>query len=106
VPVRSLLSIQAKPGMRQHLVDSFFRIDVPGHAMRQDGCLAVELLLPPDPDGPVVVTALWRDRAAYLGWLANPWRAHSTADIAPYVEDEPAAGELFEVVSAPAVARR
>lgn len=98
--VRSLLSIQAKPGMQRRLVETFHRIDVAGHAMLQDGCLGVELLVPPDPEAPIVVIALWRDRLAYEGWLTNPWRAYSTAEIAPFVGDEPAAGLVFEVAAA------
>lgn len=98
--VRSVLFIKAKPGMQHSLIDTFQRIDVPGNAMRQDGCVSVELQRPDDPDGAILVTALWRDRAAYDGWLNNPWRAFSTAEIEPFVADEPAAGAVYEVVMA------
>lgn len=97
--IRSVLFIQAKPGLRQHLIDTFQRIDVPSHAMQQDGCLSVELQVPPDSDGPILVTALWRDRAAYQGWLNNPWRAYSTAEIEPYIDDDPAAGVVYHIVA-------
>lgn len=100
MPVRSVLYIQAKPGMQHHLIETFERIDVPGNAMKQDGCLSVELHKPEDPEAPILVTALWRDRAGYQGWLDNPWRAWSTGEIAPYIADEPAAGAVYEVVLA------
>ena len=68
-PARSVLFLQAKPGMRAALVDVFRRIDIPGNALKQVGCLSVEVQLPPDPDGPVLVTALWTNADAYAGWL-------------------------------------
>ena len=77
VPARSVLFLQAKPGMRDDLVGVFRRIDIPGNALLQEGCLSVEVQVPPDDDGPVLVTALWTHRAAYEGWLANPWREYS-----------------------------
>lgn len=100
MPVRSVLYLQAKPGQRPALVATFARIDVPGHAMRQTGCLGVEVQIAPDDDGPLLVTALWRQRADYDGWLANPWREESTAEIAPFIIGEPAAGIIYDVVLA------
>ena len=44
--------------------------------------------MPPEPDAPLLVTALWEDRRAYDGWLANPWREESTAALAGLVEGE------------------
>ena len=84
-PVRSVLYLQAKPGMRDQLVDVFRRIDVPGNALQQEGCLSVEVHVPPDADGPIMVTALWTHRAAYDGWLANPWREYSGQELEPFL---------------------
>jgi quinol monooxygenase YgiN len=95
-----VLYLQAKPGMREALVDVFRRIDVPGHALQQAGCLSVEVQVPPDADGPLLVTALWSDRAAYDGWLANPWREYSGAELAPFLDGEPAAGAVYDIVLA------
>ena len=81
VPTRSVLFLQAKPGMRDELVEVFRRIDIPGNALLQEGCLSVEVQVPPDEDGPLLVTALWTDRAAYNGWLANPWREYSGSEL-------------------------
>lgn len=99
MPVRSVLYLPALPGRQRDLTAVFERIDVLGHAMRQPGCLGVEVQIAPDaPDAPVLVTALWVDRAAYDGWLANPWRAESAAELAPLLRAEPGAGAVYDVV--------
>ena len=97
VPARSVLFLQAKPGMRDELVEVFRRIDIPGNALRQEGCLSVEVQVPPDEDGPLLVTALWSHRAAYDGWLANPWREYSGSELAPFLEGE-SHGVVYDIV--------
>src|SRR3954468_16795194 len=97
-PARSVLFLQAKPGQRDQLVDVFRRIDVPGHALQQSGCLSVEVQVPPD-DGPVLVTALWRDRVAYDGWMANPWREYSGTELEPFLEGD-SHGVVYDIVLA------
>jgi quinol monooxygenase YgiN len=99
-PARSVLLLQAKPGMRNALVEVFRRIDVPGHALQQAGCLSVEVQVPPDDDGPVLVTALWADREAYQGWLDNPWRDASGAELAPFMTEDTPAGVVYDIVLA------
>ena len=99
-PARSVLYLQAKPGMRDALVDLFRRLDVPGHALQQDGCLSVEVHVPPDVDGPILVTALWSHREAYDGWLANPWREYSGEQLAPLLEADLAGGIVYDIVLA------
>jgi quinol monooxygenase YgiN len=99
VPARSVLFLQAKPGMRAALVDVFRRIDIPGNALKQEGCLSVEVQVPPDEDGPVLVTALWIDREAYQGWLTNPWREYSGSELAPFLDGE-SHGVVYDIVLA------
>ena len=99
IPARSVLFLQAKPGLREDLVDVFHRIDIPGNALRQEGCLSVEVQVPPDEDGPVLVTALWTHREAYAGWLDNPWREYSGSEIAPFLDGE-SHGVVYDVVLA------
>ena len=99
VPARSVLFLQAKPGMRDEVVEVFRRIDIPGNALRQDGCLSVEVQVPPDEEGPLLVTALWSHRAAYDGWLANPWREYSWSELAPFLEGE-SHGVVYDIVLA------
>ena len=93
---RSLLFITPRPGCREAIVDTFERIDVPGHALEQPGCLSVELQVPLEEDAPLLVTALWEDREAYAGWLANPWREESTAALEGLVEGE-MRGAVYDV---------
>ena len=99
VPARSVLFLQAKPGMRDEVVEVFRGIDFPGNALRQEGCLSVEVQVPPDEDGPLLVTALWSHRAAYDGWLANPWREYSGSELAPFLEGE-SHGVVYDIVLA------
>ncbi len=40
---RSVLYLQPKPACRAALIEAFARLDVPGHALQQDGCPGVEL---------------------------------------------------------------
>ena len=99
VPARSVLFLQAKPGMRDELVEVFRRIDIPGNALLQEGCLSVEVQVPPDEDGPLLVTALWTHRAAYDGWLTNPWREYSGSELAPFLDEE-SHGVVYDIVLA------
>jgi quinol monooxygenase YgiN len=99
VPARSVLFLQSKPGMRDELVEVFRRIDIPGHALLQEGCLSVEVQVPPDEDGPLLVTALWTNRAAYDGWLANLWREYSGSELAPFLDGE-SLGVVYDIVLA------
>jgi quinol monooxygenase YgiN len=98
-PARSVLFLQAKPGMRAELVEVFRCIDIPGNALLQEGCLSVEVQVPPDEDGPLLVTALWTDRAAYDGWLTNPWREYSGSELAPFLAEE-SHGVVYDIVLA------
>ena len=99
VPARSVLFLQSKPGMRDELVEVFRRIDIPGHALLQEGCLSIEVQVPPDEDGPLLVTALWTNRAAYDGWLANLWREYSGSELAPFLDGE-SLGVVYDIVLA------
>lgn len=99
---RSVLYLAPKPGCRAALIAVFVRLDVLGNAMKQDGCLSVELqALPAETEdaAPLLVTALWTHRAAYDGWLANPWRAESSAAIEPLLAEEPH-GTVYDVILA------
>jgi quinol monooxygenase YgiN len=99
IPARSVLFLQAKPGMRDELVEVFRRIDIPGNALLQEGCLSVEVQVSPDGDGPLLVTALWTNRAAYDGWLANPWREYSGSELEPFLDGE-SHGVVYDIVLA------
>jgi quinol monooxygenase YgiN len=103
--VRSVLSLYPKDGDTEALVDFYATREILEEAMLQEGCLAAELCVPADGAGPLVVTALWRDVAAYDAWVANPYRAANAEDLAALVEGgfgAGARGSLYEIVlSAP-----
>ena len=108
--VRSVLYLTARAGAVPAIVDLYRRERILERALEQDGCLACELQLPRDGDGPVLVTALWRDAAAYDGWVANPWRKASAPMLADLVDGEfdgGVRGAVYDVeiaVGAPAAA--
>src|SRR4051794_15470377 len=99
VPARSVLLLQAKPGLRDELVEVFRHIDIPGNALLQEGCLSVEVQVPPGEDEPLLVTALWTHRAAYDGWLTNPWREYSGTELAPFLDGE-SHGVVYDIILA------
>jgi quinol monooxygenase YgiN len=99
--VRSVLSLYSKHGDTEALVDFYTSRGILEEAMLHGGCLAAELCVPTDGAGPLVVTALWRDVAAYDAWVANPRRAANAEDLAALVEGgfgAGARGSLYEIV--------
>jgi quinol monooxygenase YgiN len=93
---RSVLSMQPREGMVEEVVSTFQRLGVPDRAMKQEGCLSVELQVPVEDDGPVIVTALWADRTKYDGWLNNPWRDES-GEVLYALLTGPPTGVLYDV---------
>jgi heme-degrading monooxygenase HmoA len=99
--VRSILYLQPKPGARQHLIDAFRRLDVFGHAMRQPGCISIEMLAPAGENAALAVIALWTGREGIEGWINNPWRAESSRELDQFVEEGPDSA-IYEIVMATA----
>ena len=96
---RSMLFMRPRPGCRAAVVELFERLDVVGQALRQNGCLSVELQAGREEGSPLLVTALWRDRGAYDGWLSNPWREQASAQLDPLLIEEPS-GDVYDVLIA------
>ena len=90
--VRSVLYLTPKRGEAAKVVDYYRRAGVLERALRQDGCLGAALQLARDGSGRVLVTALWRDAAAYDGWVANPTRTEDAGELAALVEEDLNAG--------------
>jgi len=86
---RSLLYMQPSDGCREDLVAAFERLRIAETAMEQEGCLGVEMQTRDDPAAPVLVTALWADRAGYQGWLDNPRREETREEIFSLLTEEP-----------------
>jgi quinol monooxygenase YgiN len=85
-----------REGCREDLIEAFERLEVPQRALRQQGCLSVELQVRPDTAAPVLVTALWTSREAYEGWLQSPWRAEASDAIFALLTAEPE-GVVYDI---------
>ena len=97
--IRSVLYLTPRGGDAAAVVDFYRRHAVLEQASRQDGFLGAELQVPPE-GGDLLVTALWRDAAAYEGWLANPARAAMAPELSALVEghlDAGVRGAVYEV---------
>jgi quinol monooxygenase YgiN len=93
---RSLLYMQPVEGRRDEVIALFERLGVPERALQQDGCLSVELQVAPEETEPILVTALWSDRTAYDGWLANPWREESGEELFALLTERPE-GTVYDI---------
>ena len=98
--IRSVLYLQPRRGDGGAVADFYRRHRVLERAVEQDGCLGAQLQLPTSGSGDVLVTALWRDRDAYEGWLDNPVRSTHAEELSRLVADFDAgvSGETYEIV--------
>ena len=106
--IRSVLYLTPKDGDAAAIVEFYRCHAVLEQAAKQDGFVAAELQIPTDRGGDVLVTALWRDAAAYEGWVANPVRAAMVPDLAALVEGDFEAGvrgAVYEVALTAGTAR-
>jgi quinol monooxygenase YgiN len=97
VLARSILYMQPREGCREDLVATFERLEIPQTALEQEGCLSVELQVPPDEGAPVLVTALWADRTAYHGWLSNPRREETSDELFALLTEPPPDGVVYDI---------
>jgi heme-degrading monooxygenase HmoA len=97
--IRSVLYLEPREANGGAIVDFYRRHRVLERACEQDGCLGAELQLPASGSGPVLVTALWRDAAAYQGWIDNPFRSANAEELAELVDgfDRGVQAELYEI---------
>lgn len=98
--IRSVLYLEPREGDGSAIADFYRRHQVLERASGQEGCLGAELQLPKGNSRAVLVTALWRDEAAYQGWLDNPFRSANAEELGELVEgfDSGVRGELYEIV--------
>jgi heme-degrading monooxygenase HmoA len=98
--IRSVLYLRPRGGRQIELVEFYRRHGVLERAVKQDGCLGAELQLPTSGRGEVLVTALWRDVDAYRGWLENPSRTESAAELERLLDGFEAelSGETYQIV--------
>jgi heme-degrading monooxygenase HmoA len=101
--IRTLLYVDPREGDHQAVVEYYRRSGILERAAEVAGFVASELQVPAGGAGPVLVTALWRDAAAYERWLEHPARAEAAAELAPLVAgdfDAAVRGEVYEIVLA------
>jgi heme-degrading monooxygenase HmoA len=99
--IRTVLYVDPREGDHQAVVEYYRRSGILERAAEVEGFVASELQVRADSTGPVLVTALWRDAAAYDRWLEHPARAEAAAELAPLVAgdfDSAVRGEVYEVV--------
>lgn len=99
--IRSVLYLKPRDGNGRAVAEMYERSGVLEDAAALDGCLGAELQLPIDASGPVLVTALWRNPAAYQQWVDSPVRAAHGEELAQLIESEPGPelqGRLYEIV--------
>lgn len=99
--IRSVLYLQPRAGKARAVADLYRDARVLDDAASLDGCLGAELQLPLDERGSVLVTALWRDPAAYQEWVDSPARAAHGEELAKLLEQDLGSelqGKLYEIV--------
>lgn len=99
--IRSVLYLTARDDEARAAAVEFFRAErVLERATAEDGCLEATLLRSTG-DGPLLVTALWSELAAYGRWVADPWRQSTSVRLGRLLDTPLAAdarGELYEVM--------
>lgn len=98
--IRSVLTLRARRGMSQAVEEFYREHGIIERALRFPGCRGVTLLRSADggPDTHLVV-AEWDDAAAYQRWVADPWRARTSAALADLLDAGVTAGRLYEPVA-------
>lgn len=95
-PVRIIATMFARPGKRDEMVDLVRNGRRFRDALHGAGAAAVELQVADDPGGPVVLTALFENAAAYVRWTQHPQRQTSLDDAAKLCDE--ICIERYEVV--------
>ena len=95
--IRSVLLLKPHPGRRDDLVEAFRTIGIFTAAISHGNCISAELQVPDDPDGVVMVTALWPSRDDYANYLASDLRRKLSEGIVPLVE-RVGDGAVYEIL--------
>lgn len=99
--IRSVLYLRPRAGNAQAVADLYRSTGVLEDAAALEGCLGAELQVPLDGSGPVLVTARWRNAAAYQQWVDSPVRAAHGEELAELLEQDVGPerhGELYEIL--------
>lgn len=72
--IKSILKIQVSNSLAEEVIERYARLEVLETSIRESGALMCELAQSTTDGGSLIVSALWKDEAAYSHWLANPSR--------------------------------
>lgn len=101
--IRTVLYLRPKNNDAKALARFYQQELVLERALSKPGCISAEIALPHDAGDPVMVTAVWESPEAYQGWIDDPWRQHSAAELSRLLGEElagTASGLLYEVAHA------
>ncbi|RKQ85364.1 quinol monooxygenase YgiN [Mycolicibacterium mucogenicum 261Sha1.1M5] len=77
--IKSILRIQVSSPLAEEVIDRYAKLEVLETSILESGALACELAQSTTDEGSLIVSALWKDEAAYAHWLANPSRERIAA---------------------------
>ncbi len=101
--IRSVLSLQAKPGQAGAIEDFYAEHDVLRVAKQFSGCRDAQLLRAIDGSSIThLVIADWDGPEDYQRWLDNPWREALSPQLTTLLDTDPSeqiVGGLFEQVT-------
>lgn len=98
--IRSVLYVAPKADDHWAIVEFYRRHRVLERAATIDGFVSSEIYVPAGGNGPVLVTAVWEDAAAYERWVASPLRTEQAGDLALLVDgafDAQVRGDVYEL---------
>jgi PAS domain S-box-containing protein len=85
--LRTYLTLFPNPGAREAIIAAHRESNIVAIAVREGGCLSSELQLSPNPEGPIVVSALWESREDFHRFTLHPARIALGQQIGPLLAD-------------------
>ena len=73
--LRTVLTLSPREGARETVLAAYHESGILDLAVQEGGCIAAEVQVTADPNGPIVITSLWASRAEYDAWGAHPARS-------------------------------
>jgi hypothetical protein len=96
--IRTVLTLRVEHSKVDEVIEYYRQHDVLQYSLDHSDAVASEISVAADGSGEILVTALWPDAAAYLGWIDNPWRATSNVRLAELLRDaDVGTGRIFEI---------
>jgi PAS domain S-box-containing protein len=86
-PLRTFTTFVPRAGARAVLLRRMRESAAVFAAVGDGRALSVEVQASSDPDGPIVITALWRSADDYARWQLHPQRTAVLADLAELIEE-------------------